>query len=633
MGKKTVFFGFAHKLPNDNCGGMQTDVSMASLKSGKDAGKLILEVHKSEWQNTLWYSVGVAKEMTVDWKRTNTRYDDGVDPTCAVNGGGQVFEVHVTNAPGHKLWYRTGSIALNDYTMKLICVDYHDYGVDPDVALNNAGVAVEVHKSPQKNELWLTLFNLAANGALTKKFKCQYQGGQHPNVTINNHNILLGVHYDPSARALVYVVGKVNQQGDGITWLTPGAKEGGEPKGVVIESAHGNCVSIALNDDNDVVAVYQDGQSLYCRTGKLNVAGNAAKIEWFEKERHFDDGYAPSLAIAGDLAIVTHAGETSNRLWYSTSLIMDRANWMRDTLNLNTRTLKNTVIPGTHNSGMIGGSDVPYCQDLSVYDQLLHGIRFFDFRPGTAPYLNNELYVFHGNNPGKKISIILDDVAKFVNELDDNRCRQELIILKFSHYKEGPFFDEKTYDTLIELIKGNEDKKGKIGSYLITKKELMKNTRIAKHPFSSLINNQSRVLVVCDGAFPITTPHDGIWQYANHDDEDVRTSDLRVFDSYTKNGDHRAVIDDQLTKFNAFSYADITPNTKESSDLFLLSWTTTYGHPWVQAKGMLRELADEMAKLTIPSAKGAIPNILYLDYAEYGRVAEVVACINKRLGK
>ncbi len=141
------------------------------------------------------------------------------------------------------------------------------------------------------------------------------------------------------------------------------------------------------------------------------------------------------------------------------------ASWMGDLL-MKTKsryTLKDIVIPGSHDAGMsvltsVGGtnsSSVNECntltQSISIGKQLNAGIRMFDLRVGT---FQNELYTKHcsadcmsealGGAYGEKLGVLLKDIRAFLK-----KNSKEIVILSFSHFCEK----ETPMNQLIKCVK------------------------------------------------------------------------------------------------------------------------------------------------------------------------------------
>jgi hypothetical protein len=165
--------------------------------------------------------------------------------------------------------------------------------------------------------------------------------------------------------------------------------------------------------------------------------------------------------------IMAFVGE-DQKLYLSYFTNYNPAHWMEDTLfpakgNL---TLKDIVIPGSHDAGMsalngTGGTQsgsINPCNTLTqkqnIGKQLNAGIRMFDLRVGS---FKNSIYTKHsssdcmaeamGGGYGEQFKDILDSVKTFLD-----RNRKEFIILTFSHFcqKEAPA--SHVADTIIKVL-------------------------------------------------------------------------------------------------------------------------------------------------------------------------------------
>ena len=128
---------------------------------------------------------------------------------------------------------------------------------------------------------------------------------------------------------------------------------------------------------------------------------------------------------------------------------------MRDSLHvIGHRTLKEIVIPGTHDSAAYKQSDtlmpgtqtnfvefliknsggllhetikkLETTQEIDVYEQLLAGARYIDIRAG---WIDGEWMTYHCH-VGEKLELVLRDIERF---LDFHEC--EVVIVEISHFK------------------------------------------------------------------------------------------------------------------------------------------------------------------------------------------------------
>jgi len=147
--------------------------------------------------------------------------------------------------------------------------------------------------------------------------------------------------------------------------------------------------------------------------------------------------------------IMAFTGE-DQKLYLSYFTNYNPARWIEDTLfpAKGSLTLKDIVIPGSHDAGMsilngtggTQGSSINPCNTLTqtqnIGKQLNSGIRMFDLRVGS---FKNSIYTKHsssdcmadavGGGYGERFKDILDSVKAFLD-----RNKKEFIILTFSHF-------------------------------------------------------------------------------------------------------------------------------------------------------------------------------------------------------
>jgi len=165
--------------------------------------------------------------------------------------------------------------------------------------------------------------------------------------------------------------------------------------------------------------------------------------------------------------IMAFIGE-DQKLYLSYFSNYDPARWMEDTLfpakgNL---TLKDIVIPGSHDAGMsalngTGGqhaSSINPCNTLTqkqnIGKQLHAGIRMFDLRVGL---FKNSIYTKHsssdcmadamGGGYGERFKDILDSIKTFLG-----RNKKEFIILTFSHFCPKEASASKVADSIFQAL-------------------------------------------------------------------------------------------------------------------------------------------------------------------------------------
>jgi hypothetical protein len=123
--------------------------------------------------------------------RTLYRADPGANPAVALNGNGQLVEVHNSTSGG--LWYWTGTYG-SDGRVTWLRHGKYDDGVTPAVALNDSGQLVEVHQSQNFSTLWYHVGQLSASGEITWGPSQQYDNGVLPTVAFTGPGILREIH-------------------------------------------------------------------------------------------------------------------------------------------------------------------------------------------------------------------------------------------------------------------------------------------------------------------------------------------------------------------------------------------------------------------------------------------------------
>jgi hypothetical protein len=100
----------------------------------------------------LHYRLGHLRGILIDWNSgaDGIQYDKGVDPHIAINDSGQAIEVHQAGANDEKLHYRRGTLNPTSISFQE-STRYDNSAKDPAVALTNSGQVVAVDIEPGKN--------------------------------------------------------------------------------------------------------------------------------------------------------------------------------------------------------------------------------------------------------------------------------------------------------------------------------------------------------------------------------------------------------------------------------------------------------------------------------------------------
>ncbi|MFW5427375.1 MAG: phosphatidylinositol-specific phospholipase C domain-containing protein [Methylophagaceae bacterium] len=108
-----------------------------------------------------------------------------------------------------------------------------------------------------------------------------------------------------------------------------------------------------------------------------------------------------------------------HRLATSRSL-KSRADWMGHCQDMK---LHNMLIPGSHDTTTYRFRDAAVAtlwaqtQQLTIYEQLMGGVRYLDIRIGTS---DNEIYCYHGHFPTVLFGTVLNDIKKFLKVAGKN---------------------------------------------------------------------------------------------------------------------------------------------------------------------------------------------------------------------
>lgn len=575
----SAFFGLAVQYDKGS-------VPSVALNEGGTA----LEVHKNEAGSTLYYHVGRLLGASVAWGPSR-QYDTGSEPRCALSASGVALEVH-KNEAGSTLYYHVGRVAGD--AVQWGPSRKYDSGITPAVAMNDAGVVVEVHQtqSPFSNGLYYHVGRVSGD-SVEWGSSHEYDSGSAPAIAVNKSGVVVEVHQSQSAPTLWYHVGLVS--GDKLDL------------GGSVHFADGVAPSVALTDDGIVIVTWASITSLMQRTGHIT----GRSITWHGEARQYDTGVTPSVAAAGKMAIQVHPSEDLFGLWTSTSLITDRAAWMADRLGkLGGRPLSGLVLPAAHDAGMyVGGIAVlARTQDLTIQGQLENGVRWFDLRPR---WTGSKFVLHHGSIDGSDLSEVLADIKSFA------QGHRELIVLKLSHL-DG--MEDSRYADLTAMVSAA------IGPWLVTTRPAGK--RLADVTLSEYLAQGTAVIVVVADDYARSKPAPGFWVYRDWDADRPAEGDLRVYDSYSNKMVFEEMRADQVAKFESYD-GKCQKDPSVPCELFLLSWTLT---PPTDVRDVSaaanRALGAAMATLPVPNPRGKIINLVYVDYVEYARVADVALFLN-----
>jgi hypothetical protein len=580
------------------------------------------------------YRVGRLSRASIEWG-TSRPGGDGETPRVALNGENIAVEVH--RNPAHKTLYcRAGKLGASGEEVSWPHARRYAEGsnrIRPAVAMNDAGVVVEEHEVHEGRRVWLHY----AVGQVKKaagehyvEWGERFRGAEAsmPAVAVNNGGTVVEVHrypYGSRDRRVFYTIGRV----DGLTIAFRTRREIVLPNGV---KANGYHPSVAITEDGLVIVVLRARTKVQVLELIGQVAADGNSITW-HRWWYYDEGTRPSVAAAGTMAVEIHQHETQRALRFSTSIITDRVSWMQDRLDtLGTKSLRELVLPASHDAAMYTASSIAVharTQNLTIYEQLGYGMRYFDLRPkwerisgmskrrGRRPP-RFELVIHHGQFRGPLLQEVLNDVRRFATE--GGGKRQELVILKFSHFSR---IDNEKYGRLITQVVDT------LGKWLVKSKPDGK--RLAEMTLNEYVKDGPAILVVVDEAFAVDNPREGFWVYRNWNARDAEKGDLRVYDRWSGTERLATMRKQQLERFADFN-GTMEAAPKLPCDLFLLSWTLTpsapaFNTPWLLSRRANPPLGHEIrpghTPPQVPNEHGSIINLLYVDYVESARVTDV----------
>ena len=569
-----------------------TKTSIATNSKG-----LFLEVHKSIDGTGLHYMTGKVDHATILWSVAKEYNDSGMSPSVTMNNSGTALEVHKASH-NSALFYHLGKITENAVVWgeKIS----FDAGETPSVSLDDMGRAVEVHRSEKDSGLWCHVGILNGNSVKWNDGR-QFDGGRDPSVEMNNNGTILEVHQSGVDASLWYRIGRLD--GMGIEW-----NEG-------VSFGQGSEPSVALTDDNRVLVVYRAEksnklrQNLCQRTGLVE---NGA-ITWSSEESFFDEGAYPSVACKGSLAVETHGINRLNMIGFSFSLLEDRANWMRDNFDRLAKVpLRELVLPASGESAMYGEGSPVRTQDMSVYDQLMSGIRFLDI----STVWRGEFFTCSGKTLGPKLMNVIGEIRRFIED------HPELVLVKITDKSSSP---EDHLDEFKLIF-------GLISKWLFSTK--IANKRLADITLEEYLNagfGKGTVLVLLNSSMSSNYYEPWLWKYKSWNSKYALLGDMRVYDS--ESHEYYRMEAEEVNQ-----YAHYDGKCKEDDcqcDLFMLSWTLpSTGVMWPASRMPDMDLGEcSSRRMMIPNAKGFIPNLICADYEEYARVTDIALLHDRNLNK
>jgi len=497
---KSAHFGFGADLHGDELPPMTIGEAPLTIGGSPSvglnrSGNVVLVYEASLGEKR--YCVGQLDQATMRWGMTKPA-GHGITPRVSLNNDNIAVEVH-RNPVDKTLYCSAGMLDGENETVTWPDARRYAEGVNrtrPSVGLNDRGVVVEVHEVHEGKKIWLE-YNSGqvkqSGGEHYVKWSAKrFRGaeGAMPAIAINGKNAVVEVHrfaYGNDGR-LFFSVGRAT--GTKLE-LRPRALIR-LPNGVV---ANGHYPSVAITDDGMVIVVLRARTRFVVLEliGQLSADGNT--VAW-NRWGYFDDGTQPAVAAAGTMAVEIHQHEKYRSLRFSTSILTNRASWMQDRLNtLGQKSLRELVLPASHDAAMYDTTfDHARNQNLSIYEQLRYGIRYFDLRPmWMSRGRRSEFVIHHSGLQGPTLQKVLNDVKQFAQHR-----HQELIILKFSHFKG---VTPRRYTDLANQIIAT------IGDWLVDSRP--NDKRLADITLNEYVKDGPAILVVVDKEFAINEQRDG----------------------------------------------------------------------------------------------------------------------------
>ncbi len=599
---------------------------------------------------TINYRIGQVSGNTINWTTLN-HYTKGYTPSMCINASGSWVECHSSNELGTgDMWTTVGTFKNGAFSYEK-SVSMKNDGVNPSIAVNNNNVVVQVHDNNAGKLYYmlgqLTMSGSSPSGISWTSSSTEYDSGDNPTVVITDDNMVYELH-----SALPDWT--TTEQVDGL-WQRVGQ----------IQFTSGKPTSITWLD------YFGQGSST---TPKDSYAFDRGNIPWIACNQVLNG----AASTADPLAVSIHQGSNAGgpeSVYGTASIVFDRRLWMADNrTTLQTRTLGQTVVPGAHDASMYMGlsanilQDAAKTQSLDITGQLMAGVRWFDLRvmlvndPSTS---SSTFYMHHNFVRGPLLSDVLSQIQIFMNATPG-----EFVILKVSHYgaeTDGGAIPSKATFTQADLNSLCSILTQSLGTWACPSPPT--GARLASTALQNIWNAAGTVLIVCDGDTQGSNPlyvtpgsYKGVFNYRDWYAPDPQMGDLNVFDLYSDtihldtmmislaqdtNVTSTAMPDGQQPKFeggnvtSGWSGGDPTwggfngvcqypgpNNTQVPCDLFLLSWTlTTDPVVFVGAWDANSVLANSVTSKG-PNKWGQTLGILYNDYVQSARSADVAYRLN-----
>jgi hypothetical protein len=270
---------------------------------------VVVEVHQSNDANALWYHVTTVRytDNSISWGESK-KYDTGMNPVVALRDDGVVVEVHMSSADdsNNNLWYHVGVVNADDKTIDWGPSLKYDTGSWANIAMSNDGTVVEVHNAPTVETLWYHVGTVDA-GSKTISWgpSHKYDDGKQPAVGLTDNGVAIETHNSGAGTYIWSHVGTVDAGSKTISWGASGQFDYGFPGSVAACSMAGSHPDFVIESHAD-----DDDNNIFYRMGTYNSSNKT--ISWQDSTR-IDAGSGPCVALRNDgMVIVVY--ENGDRL-------------------------------------------------------------------------------------------------------------------------------------------------------------------------------------------------------------------------------------------------------------------------------------------------------------------------------
>eukprot|EP01121_Diplochlamys_sp_Union-15-3_P000756 TRINITY_DN10629_c0_g1_i1.p1 TRINITY_DN10629_c0_g1~~TRINITY_DN10629_c0_g1_i1.p1 ORF type:complete len:307 (+),score=43.90 TRINITY_DN10629_c0_g1_i1:44-964(+) len=234
----------------------------------------IIAVHKSDNRPALFYRCGKisAVDKRVQWNPhvSFSNYDQGVQPYIALSDSGYVVEVHKSENRD-VIWYKVGKLKEGSVEWQesvKLC-----YGSFPSISIDTLGYVLEAHQSPEDANLICTVGKLSSETLKITWGKSQvYERGFYPSVFLHNtRKLAIGVNKSVSGETLCYQVGKVDTNELTVTWTESVQYDEGTKPMITMDGLF-NILEVHKSESLD---------SLWCRIGTCDEQCN---VNWLKTD-------------------------------------------------------------------------------------------------------------------------------------------------------------------------------------------------------------------------------------------------------------------------------------------------------------------------------------------------------------